>query len=458
MTTSIAFAQEAWDSLRSALEANLETAWILVARRVVVSGSSDVSLLVREIINIPEESYLSRTDDRLSIATSGWLHAFARAQRDESVPIFVHTHPNGFRDHSELDLQLDDELARVASVRTGAGFYGSLVLSGTVDTPVFVGRLKSPAQDWEPIDRLRVVGQRLTILTSTAEEAPLPVFDRQVRAFGADGQRVLRQLRVGVVGAGGTGSAVIEQLIRLGIGSVVLIDPETLDETNVTRVYGSGLSDVDAPKVEVAKSNAGRIGLGTDVDARRGTVVDRPVSEALVHCDVVMGCTDDNAGRVVLTRFPHTMLQLLIDCGVVIDSREGVLFDIFARVSVVTPTTACLVCMGDVNLEAARSETLNEEERRGLAAEGYASELNTNAPSVVTFTTLAASLAVNELLSRVLGYCEDDPANRIVARIGNRSISRNRRPVRGTHRCGNIDSLAAGMQEPFLDYGWTNAG
>ena len=42
------------------------------------------------------------------------------------------------------------------------------------------------------------------------------VFDRQVRAFGADIQELLATLRIGIVGNGGTGSPVAEQLIRLG--------------------------------------------------------------------------------------------------------------------------------------------------------------------------------------------------------------------------------------------------
>src|SRR3989442_2474424 len=46
-----------------------------------------------------------------------------------------------------------------------------------------------------------------------------PFFERQVLAFGAESQALLQQLHVGVVGVGGTGSAVVEQLARLGVGT-----------------------------------------------------------------------------------------------------------------------------------------------------------------------------------------------------------------------------------------------
>lgn len=49
-------------------------------------------------------------------------------------------------------------------------------------------------------------------------------------------QQTLGALRVGIVGCGGTGSAVAEQLVRLGVPHLTLIDADTLTESNVTRV------------------------------------------------------------------------------------------------------------------------------------------------------------------------------------------------------------------------------
>ena len=50
------------------------------------------------------------------------------------------------------------------------------------------------------------------------------MWDRNVRAFGADLQRALGELRVTIVGCGGTGSAVAEQITRLGVRHLHLID------------------------------------------------------------------------------------------------------------------------------------------------------------------------------------------------------------------------------------------
>src|SRR5688500_10935071 len=51
------------------------------------------------------------------------------------------------------------------------------------------------------------------------------------------GSTVLGRLKVGVVGLGGTGSAVVEQLARLGVGELLLCDPQEFESTNVNRVY-----------------------------------------------------------------------------------------------------------------------------------------------------------------------------------------------------------------------------
>ena len=455
---TVAFAHQAWADLTSELDSDLETAWVLLAHSVGVPGAGDVTLLVHQVVPVPDAAYADRRRDGLSIRTSGWLPTLARADAEQSVPIFVHTHPGGDPRHSSWDYEVDEELARVASVRTDQGHYASLVLGGTPGEPTFQGRFKTESHNWVAVDRVRVVGERLTLLLpQDGEEESLEVFDRQVRAFGEAGQRVLRHLRVGVVGAGGTGSAAMEQLVRLGVGEIVVADPETLTDTNVTRVYGSTLKDVDRPKVDIATDAAEVVGLGTHMVPIEGEVLEKRVVESLLHCDVILGCTDDDEGRVILTRMPQALLQLLIDCGVVVDSRGGQLFDIFGRVSVVTPTSACLVCMDEIDLERARAQATPVEERERLVREGYAPELDTTDPAVVTFTTITSGFAVNELLSRLFGYCDDEPANRMLLRIGSRSISKQRREIRGNHRCGRAQFLAIGSRAPLLDYGWRDA-
>src|SRR5438132_32011 len=64
-------------------------------------------------------------------------------------------------------------------------------------------------------------------------------FDRQVRAPGPTGQARLRALRVAIVGLGGTGSQVVQQLAHLGVRSFVLIEDDRVEESNLPRLAGA---------------------------------------------------------------------------------------------------------------------------------------------------------------------------------------------------------------------------
>ena len=220
-----------------------------------------------------------------------------------------------------------------------------------------------------------IIGKRWSMLTSEDARPALRMpaaFDRQVRAFGGDVQRVLSQLRVGVVGCGGTGSAATEQLVRLGIRQMVLVDPDVLSESNITRVYGSAAADVGKHKVDVLLAHVRRIAPDLDVTTCIAKVTEEHVARSLTGCDIVFGCTDDNAGRLVAARLAAYYLLPLIDCGVLISSEHGQLQGVDGRVTVVTPGEGCLVCRGRIDMAQAQAEQLHPTERAGREAEGYA--------------------------------------------------------------------------------------
>src|SRR5213593_98959 len=80
-------------------------------------------------------------------------------------------------------------------------------------------------------------------------------FERQERLFGREGQERLRDTCVTVVGAGGVGGFVILELALLGVGRIIVIEPEDLDETNKNR-YPTARHDDPVPgslKVDLAE-------------------------------------------------------------------------------------------------------------------------------------------------------------------------------------------------------------
>src|SRR4029077_14879246 len=139
-------------------------------------------------------------------------------------------------------------------------------------------------------------------------------------------------VRIAIVGAGGTGSAVAEQLVRLGVCPLLLVDNDELSSSNVTRVYGSTPRDVGRPKVEVLRDHLIAIAPNLDCQVVRGMSTLKHVTKAICGYDLVFGCTDDNAGRLVLSRLSTYFLTPVIDLGVLLSSdRAGTLSGIDGR-------------------------------------------------------------------------------------------------------------------------------
>src|SRR5437764_724690 len=83
--------------------------------------------------------------------------------------------------------------------------------------------------------------------------APLDRYDRQIRVFGSSIQRQLRSLRIAVVGVGGTGSIIAQELAHLGVADFLFLDPDTVAETNLNRLAGATRNDLGRLKVGVAR-------------------------------------------------------------------------------------------------------------------------------------------------------------------------------------------------------------
>ncbi|MFY1651126.1 ThiF family adenylyltransferase [Solwaraspora sp. WMMB762] len=69
-------------------------------------------------------------------------------------------------------------------------------------------------------------------------------YDRPMRGVGPHTQHRLAELTVAVVGLGGVGSQVVQSLAHLGVGGLLLVDPDTVTATNLNRLVGAKPADV----------------------------------------------------------------------------------------------------------------------------------------------------------------------------------------------------------------------
>jgi len=460
MSVTLVLPESIYTDLERTAQLQVETAGVLTAR-VLDSGSGSQRLLARQFSPVPDSSYLRRQPDGLTINSAGYVPALGRAEADGAMAIWVHIHPGvgSSPRPSQHDRIVDHELSDVFRLRAGSQYYGTLILSPRSPGVAFTGHLHPAGRESLCVDRLWIVGDRLRFYHSVDFEGEelSPSFDRNVRAFGAAVQQILAALRVGIVGCGGTGSAVAEQLVRLGARHFTLVDPDTLSASNVTRVYGSTPADIGEPKVHVVARHLQAIAGGkAHIREIPAMLTQRWAAEALTDLDVAFGCTDDNAGRLVLSRASSYLLLPVIDCGVLLTSAtNGTLDGIDGRVTTMVPGRACLVCRGRIDLARAASELLTPSERRRRVDEGYAPALLGVEPAVVTFTTSVASTAVAELLECLIGYGPDPRPSEVLLRYHDREISTNSMFPCKDHYCDPAaGKIGLGRTEPFLEQTW----
>lgn len=272
------------------------------------------------------------------------------------------------------------------------------------------------------ISKLTVVGRSLETFElggdqPVATRAGDPIFDRQIRALGSEGQERLRRAAVGIVGAGGTGSAIAEQVARLGVEDIVLIDKDEFDPSNLTRMYGSFFADTIRPrfvpafrrrrgrrKTDIVAKHIARINPKARVSPVHGHVASTSVVRRLLDRDVIFCCTDDHWGRSVVNQIAYQYLIPVINMGVRIDSAGGRLTGATGSVDILRPGKPCLWCRGFLRPERIRAESLPDAERHRLALEGYVEGLVDPAPSVVSMTTTVAGLAVTQFLQMLTDF------------------------------------------------------
>ncbi len=173
---------------------------------------------------------------------------------------------------------------------------------------------------------------------------------------------------MGVIGAGGVGSLVIEQLARLGVGWLLVTDPDRIDVTNLPRVVGSTrfdartwLTDPRRPewlrrigrraaarKVNIARRVARRANPDCRIEMVAGDITETAVARRFADCDYLFLAADGMQPRLVFNALVHQYLIPGVQIGakIVPDKATGEILDVFSVSRPVSPDHGCLWCSG----------------------------------------------------------------------------------------------------------------
>jgi len=362
-------------------------------------------LLVRQVHPVADHEFIA--SDRgayRQIVPSAVARAARECDQLGLCLLWAHSHP-GSRDR--VGFSSDDLAAHRYAHPALIDITNGRPVAGLVfGTHAVAGEIWTTDDEPAPLESLRVIGRNLTTLRP--EPVPTSVhagrFARQVLMFGDAGQKTLRSMTVAVVGAGGGGSLVIQMLAHLGVGALVIIDPDTVEETNLSRIVGSTTADIGRPKVDVARDHAHRIDPQIIIDARAGDIAYADDARRLIDCDFAFLATDTVLSRYAFNLTCHQYLVPGTQIGAKVTAdHAGNIELIHVMERPILLAGPCLECMGAIPPAQLRHEQQTPGERR---AQAYVDDTNAEEieePSVITLNSISAALAATDFMLMATG-------------------------------------------------------
>jgi hypothetical protein len=231
-------------------------------------------------------------------------------------------------------------------------------------------------------------------------------FHRNELLFGRDGQDRIAQARVAIVGLGGIGSHVAQQLAYLGVRDFALVDRDLVTVSSLNRLVGAVEGDVGREKVDVAGRLIRQVREDAHVNPISQTLISATGFAAVTQADYVFGCVDKDGVRFVLNELCSAYERPYFDIATdVLPEDSGIMFG--GRM-VLSRGNLCLVCTRELDQDEVRRDLSTPEQREqedrlyGISR----GALGDQGPSVVSLNGILASLTVTEFMVLVTGLRE----------------------------------------------------
>ena len=263
--------------------------------------------------------------------------------------------------------------------------------------------------------------------------------DRDIRFFGKEGRERLAAVRVAVVGVGGLGVLVSQQLGLLDIGSITLIDSEELSETDRNR--NPAARDDDAipgtRKVDIAERMIKAYNPRIQIEKIHDSFISNRAFEAIIKADYVFGCLDSEGARLVLNELCAAYSRRYFDIASDIFPENPPKYG--GRVCVAWNGKGCIACYGLLDLEEAQADLAGPDGRRNRdAIYGVPREnLDRTGPSVISINGVVASLGVTEFMVAVTGIRSPKPVMTYHGHTGKVTVSTDE-PLQNCYYCKGI--------------------
>lgn len=262
-------------------------------------------------------------------------------------------------------------------------------------------------------------------------------FSRQ-SFLGADSEQVLANARVAIVGLGGGGSHIAQQLAHLGVGHIWLIDPQTIEDSNLNRLVGATVADVAAKRAKVGIAERLIKSIRPWIDVKKAQKTWQESDHLLRDAHVVFGCVDGYQQRMYLEGAARRFCLPYIDIGMDVTEVGSGTYAIAGQMIMTLPAGRCMRCLGFLT-----PDRLEQEENDYGDAGGN--------PQVIWTNGTLASLAVGTFVRLVTPWFESPQEFEWLELDGNsQTVSRSQQPDYATEGpCRHY--RASDVGDPFFD-------
>lgn len=248
-------------------------------------------------------------------------------------------------------------------------------------------------------------------------------YSRQIifNKIGKEGQDKINKASIAIVGLGALGTVASEQLARAGIGKLILIDRDFIEESNLQRQTLYNEEDVGKFKAETAAKKIEKINSDVKIEYFVNDLNHRNIDKLLV-ADIILDCTDNLYTRYLINDYCKKNKLTWIYSAAIKD---------FGNVAVFEPDKACFRCIFN---EAESTETCDTV---GI--------INTISSSI-------SSIAITQTLKLILN--EKNEQELIRFDIWNNSISKIK--LKKNNQCetcnGNYEYLEGKKEKNTIKY------
>jgi len=337
---------------------------------------------------VSDKNYIRDDSVGAKINSSAIREAMQMALTSKCGCFHVHLHDfEGLPSPSRTDKGLNAVVESIANVASGQA-HGFLILSADG----FYANIKMPNEKLfiQPT-QFSVAGYPMQIqFAKPFNPKESKVYDRQ-SFLGERSQFLFENVRIGVVGLGGGGSHIVQQLAHIGIINTTVFDDDKTEDTNLNRLIGGWFSDIKKAtlKTLVAKRMMKKILPNAKIECINDKWQNQP--HLLQKCDIVIGCVDSYAQRQELEAECRRYLIPYIDIGMDVTTADKNAPYISGQVVLSMPGLPCMFCLGFLT-----------EKKLGLEAGKYGA--TGGRPQVVWPNGVLASSAIGIMIDLITGW------------------------------------------------------